>query len=248
MKRLERNDFLTMHEAGKVACRILQSLKKFIKPGISTKDIEVFFDNYLKGYPEMSAAFKGFSGYPASLCVSVNEEVIHGIPSFDKLIKDGDVVSVDLGIEYKTLFVDTAYTYLVGKTSPQAKKLVKITHEALHKGIARAIPGSKIGDVGSAIQEFIEKNGFSVVRKFVGHGIGKDLHLRPEVPNFGKKGEGEIIEEGTALAIEPMVCAGSYDVEIAKDGWTALTKDGSLAAHFEHTVAITKRGPWILTK
>ena len=195
----------------------------------------------------MEAAFKGFSGYPAACCVSVNEEVIHGIPS-QKLINDGDVVSIDLGIKYKGLFVDTAYTYVVGSASRLARKLAKVSLRSLHEGIRKVKVGASIGDIGWAIQSFVEKNGFSVIKRFVGHGIGKDLHLPPEIPNFGDKNQGFRLKEGYAIAIEPMVSAGSFEVDILDDGWTAKTNDGSLAAHFEHTVVITKRGPWVLTQ
>lgn len=247
MQLLTREDFLDMRRAGKVAAYILRKLKKFIQPGITTKDIEIFFDRELEKYPDMSPAFKGFMGYPASVCVSVNEEVIHGIPSIKKVVYDGDVVSVDLGIKYKGLFVDTAYTYLVGKCSPLARKLVQITLRALNVGVRQAKVGAKVGDVGATIQNYIESNKFSVIRKFVGHGIGHSLHLSPEVPNFGMKGKGDAFLEGCAIAIEPMVSAGNFEVDVLDDGWTAKTEDNSIAAHFEHTVAITKHGPWILT-
>ncbi len=187
-------------------------------------------------------------GYPASLCVSVNEEVIHGIPSDKKVIQEGDLVSIDLGIKYKELFVDTAYTYIAGRGSKAAKKLVKASLRSLYEGIKRAKPQATVGDIGSAVQNFVEKQGFGVVRQFVGHGIGRKLHQYPEVPNFGLPGEGDKLEVGMAIAIEPMVTAGSFNVAIAGDGWTAKTRDGSLSAHFEHTVVITKKGPLILTR
>jgi len=237
----------TMRKAGKVAAAILKKLKRFIKPGISTKDIEAFFEKELNKYPGMEAAFKGFMSYPAACCVSVNDEIIHGIPS-QRIIEDGDLVSVDLGIKYKGLFVDTAYTYTVGKVSQLAKRLTKATKKALKSGINQVRVGKKIGDIGSAVQSCVEKNKFSVIRRFVGHGIGKDLHLPPEVPNFGEKGRGKELHEGYALAVEPMVSAGGFDVAVSEDGWTAKTKDGALSAHFEHTIAITKRGPWVLTQ
>ena len=245
-KPLSSDELKTMREAGKVAAEILKRIKGFIKPGISTKGIEEFFEIELRKHPGMEPAFKGFMGYPASCCVSVNEEIIHGIPS-ERIIQSGDIVSVDLGIKYKSLFVDTAYTYLVGRCSLLAKKLVEVSRKALYKGIRRIRVEASLGDVSSAIQQFVEKNGFSIIRKFVGHGIGKDLHLSPEVPNFGKKGTGPKLEDGYVIAVEPMVSAGTYDVDILDDGWTAKTKDNSLAAHFEHTIAITKKGPWVLT-
>ncbi|MDD4955812.1 MAG: type I methionyl aminopeptidase, partial [Candidatus Omnitrophica bacterium] len=187
-------------------------------------------------------------GYPASICVSINDEVIHGIPSDKRVIQEGDLVSIDLGIKYKGLFVDTAYTYIAGRGSNVARKLVKATLKSLYEGIKKAKPQARIGDIGSAVQNFIEKQGFGVVRQFVGHGIGKNLHQHPEVPNFGLPGEGDELYAGIAIAIEPMVTAGNYNVKVEPDGWTAKTKDGSLSAHFEHTIAITKKGPLILTR
>lgn len=247
-ERLSPEDFAEMRKAGKVAACILRKLGKLVKPGATTKCLEEGFDACLAQYPGMTGAFKGFMGYPASICVSVNEEVIHGIPKNTVVIQDGDVVSIDLGIKYKGLFVDTAHTFIAGKASKEAKQLVKATYRSLYEGIKQARVGATIGDVGFAVQTFLEKRGFSVIRKFVGHAIGRKLHLYPEVPNFGVKGEGEKLTEGMAIAIEPMVSVGSYDVEVLEDGWTAKTKDNSLSAHFEHTVAITKRGPVIITK
>ncbi len=245
-KPLNIEELNTMREAGKVAGETLKELKYFIKSGIYTKDIEKFFENKLNKYPGMEAAFKGFMGYPASCCVSVNEEIVHGIPS-QRVIKDGDLISVDLGIKYKGLFVDTAYTYIVGQGSILAKKLVDVSLESLNKGIEKVKVGTKLGDLGFAIQKFVEENNFSVIRNFVGHGIGRQLHTEPEVPNFGEQGQGFELKEGFAIAVEPMVSAGAYDVDILEDGWTAKTKDNSLTAHFEHTIAITKNGPWVLT-
>ncbi|MBD3263743.1 MAG: type I methionyl aminopeptidase, partial [Candidatus Omnitrophica bacterium] len=195
----------------------------------------------------MEPAFKGYMGYPASCCVSVDEEIIHGIPSESKVIEDGSLISVDLGIKYKGVFVDTACTYIAGKASALAKKLVKVSLKSLHRGIKQVKIDTNLGNVSHSIQNFVEKNGFSVIRKFVGHGIGRELHLPPEIPNFGKPGSGWKMQEGYALAIEPMIATGGFEVEIMPDGWTAKTKDNSLAAHFEHTVVITKRGPVVMT-
>jgi len=247
IKPLSKEDLAVMRKAGKAASAILRKIKSFLKPGISTKDIENFFEKELSKYSGMEAAFKGFTGYPAACCVSVNEEIIHGIPS-DKVIKNGDIVSVDLGIKYKGLFVDTAYTYAVGKVSDLAKKLISVSLKSLDEGIRQIKDGAKTGDIGFAIQGFVEKNGFSVIRKFVGHGIGRELHIEPEVPNFGDKSQGFVLREGYAIAVEPMVSAGGFEVDILGDCWTAKTKDNSLSAHFEHTVAVTKKGPVVLTK
>jgi len=248
MQTLTREDVVNMRKAGKVASRFLKILSKFIRPGISTKDIEIFFENYLKKYKDMESAFKGFCGYPASLCVSVNEEIIHGIPRSDKIIQDKDIVSVDIGIKYKGLFVDTAYTYIVGRASKMAYKLVNATKKALYLAIKKVRAGIEVKEIGSVIQNFVEKNGFSVIRKFVGHSIGRDLHLPPEIPNFRIENLDARLLEGMAIAIEPMVTGGDFEVEVLDDGWTAVTKDRSLSAHFEHTVLVTKNGALILTK
>jgi methionyl aminopeptidase len=247
VSRLREADLAAMQKAGKTAAVILRDLESFIKPRISTKDIERFFDNALAKYAGMSAAFKGYNRFPASVCVSLNDEVIHGIPSDTRIVKNGDLVSVDLGIKYKGVYVDTACTYMVGEVSELARTLCRVTKEALWEGIKQALPGARVGDVGSVVQNLAEKNGFSVVRQFVGHGIGRDLHLPPEVPNFGKKKVGFEFKENIALAIEPMVAVGGYEVVIDNDGWTARTKDGSLSAHYEHTVVVTKNGPLVIT-
>ncbi len=236
-----------IREAGKVAAEVLRELKRIIKPGISTKDVEIFFEDTLKRYPDMEAAFKGYQDYPASLCVSVNEEIIHGIPSERKLITGGDLVSVDLGIKYKGLFVDTAFTYMVGEVSSIAERLVETCRIALSEAIKKVQVGGKIGDLSAAVQNSVETKGFSVIRNFVGHGIGRVLHTFPEIPNFGKENTGPELVEGMVLAIEPMIAIGNYEIDILDDGWTAKTKDNSLSAHFEHTVAVTKKGPWILS-
>ncbi len=244
---LNEEEIKTMRRIGKIAGKIMRSLKKFIKAGISTKDIELFFENVLKEYSGLEPAFLGYNGYPASLCVSLNEEIVHGIPTEEKRIKEGDLVSVDLGIKFKNFFVDTAYTYAIGKINSLAKKLIKVGRKALSEAIKKARVGFYTGDIGETIEKVAKQAGFSVIKSFVGHGIGHKLHCSPEVPNFGKKGEGTLLREGMVIAIEPMISVGSEDVEVAFDGWTAKTKDGSLSCHFEHTVAITKRGPVIIT-
>ena len=245
---LSYDEMVVMKKTGAFAARILAQVKKIMKPGTSTKDVETFFDKTLKEYPHMYAAFKGYNNYPSSLCVSVNEEIIHGIPSAQRVLKAGDLVSVDLGIKHQGLFVDTAYTYAIGIPTPLARKLINVCKNALGEAVKRVKIGARIGDIGSTVQTFVEKHGFSVIRNFVGHGIGRVLHCYPEVPNFGEKNTGEILREGMVLAIEPMISSGSYEVEILSDGWTAKTKDNSLSCHFEHTVAVTKRGAWVLTQ
>jgi len=245
---LSYEEIAQMREFGKVARSFLWKIKKILRAGLTTKDIEIFFDRYLDKYPHLKSAFRGYNSYPASICVSVNEEIIHGIPSAKKTIANGCVLSIDLGLEGKGLFVDCAYSYIVGRVSELTKKLVKIGLRSLKEGIKRARVGSTVGDIGFAIQRYVEANGFSIIKTFVGHGIGRALHCEPEVPNFGTKGQGQVLKEGMVLAIEPMISSGTGEVDILDDGWTAKTKDNSLSCHFEHTVAITKKGPWILTK
>ncbi|MCM8823185.1 MAG: type I methionyl aminopeptidase, partial [Candidatus Omnitrophica bacterium] len=219
--------------------------------GITTLELDRIAEEYIIKHgakPAFKGEGIGKNKFQHSICVSINEEIIHGIPKKDKFIKQGDIVSVDLGLKYKGLFVDCAYTYPVGRISSEAKKLIRVCWQALKEGIKRARVGFRIGDIGFAIQNYVEKNGFSVIRKFVGHGIGKALHCYPEVPNFGRRGEGELLTEGMVIAIEPMISYGSSDVVILDDGWTAKTRDDSLSCHFEHTVAITSRGPWVITR
>ncbi len=218
-----------------------------VSPGISTGELDRKADEFIRkqgGTP----AFKGYRGFPGSICTSVNEQVVHGIPSAKKVLKDGDIVSIDLGVIYEGFYGDAAYTYPVGEISEEATRLMKITEESLVMGIEAACDGNRISDIGHAVQNHVERNGFSVVRSFVGHGIGKQLHEEPQIPNFGPPGRGIRLKSGMTLAIEPMVNAGKYDVVILDDGWTAVTRDGSLSAHFEHTIAVTGNGPRVLTK
>ncbi len=235
-----------MAEACRIVAEVLEEIRKIIAPDITTKEIDGFAESYIvskKAYP----AFKGYRGFPASLCTSVNEEVVHGIPSSRRL-KKGDIISLDIGVYYRGFYGDAAVTFPVGEPEGVAKKLLTVTKDALYRGIENAVIGNRLFDISSAIQRYVEGNGFSVVRNFVGHGIGRELHEEPQVPNFGRTGEGPSLREGMTLAIEPMVNAGGWEVIILSDGWTAVTKDRSLSAHFEHTVAITSNGPLILTK
>ncbi|MCL2334493.1 MAG: type I methionyl aminopeptidase [Endomicrobia bacterium] len=239
-----------MRVAGRVTGEILEKLSEIIKPGISTKEIDKFAEKYIRSL-KMIPAFLGVKGasypYPASACVSINEEVVHGIPNESRVLKSGDIVSVDLGVIYEGYYGDAAKTYAVGSISDTAAKLLKITELSLQKGIEQALPGNRLGDVAFAVQKTAEDAGFSVVRDFVGHGIGRSLHEEPPVPNFGKAGTGVKLVAGMVIAIEPMVNAGGYQVFMTGDDWTVVTKDGSLSAHFEHTVAITENGNEILT-
>ncbi len=235
-----------MAESCRIVAEVLEGIKKNIAPGVSTKEIDGFAESFIitRG---AQPAFKGYRGYPASVCTSINEQVVHGIPSSQKL-KDGDIISLDMGVLYKGFYGDAAVTLPVGSVSNQAKKLISVTEQALEAGMEKAVSGNRLSDISSAIQVCVEAEGFSIVRSFVGHGIGRELHEEPQIPNFGKQGEGPELRPGMTLAIEPMVNAGGWEVIILNDGWTAVTKDRSLSAHFEHTVAITKNGLNILTK
>lgn len=235
-----------MAESCRIVAEVLEGIRKDISPGLSTKEINEFVETYIISRGAQPA-FKGYRGYPASVCTSVNEQVVHGIPSSQKL-KDGDIISLDIGVFYKGFYGDAAVTLPVGSVSSQARKLISITEKALEAGMERAVAGNRLSDISSAVQGCVEKEGFSIVRSFVGHGIGRELHEEPQIPNFGKPGEGPELRPGMTLAIEPMVNAGGWEVIILNDGWTAVTKDRSLSAHFEHTVAITKNGLNILTK
>jgi len=235
-----------MSRACVIVAEALRSLEEMVNPGISTKEIERFVEKMVLDRGAVPA-FKGYRNYPSSVCTSVNDQVVHGIPS-SVTLDEGDIVSIDLGVYLDGFYGDAAVTLPVGKVSPLAERLIRVTKEALVLGIERARPGNRVSDISHAVQKHVEANGFSVVRSFVGHGIGRSLHEEPQVPNFGEPGHGPRLREGMTLAIEPMVNAGSYEVSVLEDGWTAVTVDGSLSAHYEHTVAITGNGPRILTK
>lgn len=241
-----QDEIKRMVEVCRIVAESLEGIKKIIEPGITTIELDKFVESFIVSKGAIPA-FKGYRGYPASLCTSINEQVVHGIPSTTKL-KEGDIISLDLGVYYKGFYGDGAATFPVGEINGTAKKLIAVTKEALYRGIEFAIVGNRLSDISFAIQSYVEENGFSVVRNFVGHGIGRELHEEPQVPNFGKRGEGPVLMAGMTLAIEPMVNAGTWEVVILDDGWTAVTRDGSLSAHFEHTVAIMEDGPKALTK
>ena len=240
-----------MIEGGKILAKILKELVKAVKPGITTQDLDKLARELVFKFGT-KPAFLNYNGYPTVLCTSINDEIVHGVPSERKLEK-GDLLKLDMGVLYKGFHTDSAVTVLVGgglslnKGTLLKKKLVKVTQEALEIGIKQARPGNTIGDISSAIQKYVEKKGFNVVRDLVGHGIGKELHEPPQVPNYGKAGEGEKLEPGMVIAIEPMVVAGDWKIKEGPDGFVFQTKDGGLAAHFEHTIAITKKGPLVLT-
>lgn len=239
-----------MRRANVIVAEILKELKKKAAPGVTTLELDALAEE-LTYKKKARPAFKGYSMagrvYPRALCASINEEIVHGIPS-DRALREGDIVGLDFGVIYEGFYGDSAVTVGVGKVSEEAQRLMQVTEESLYKGIEQLREGNRLGDLSSVIQKTVEGAGFSVVRVFVGHGIGKKLHEEPPVPNYGDPDRGIRLREGMVLAIEPMVNVGGYEVEIKEDGWTAVTKDGSLAAHFEHSVAITKNGPYILSQ
>ncbi len=245
--RKSARDIEAMRAAGKLVARCLREISEFIVPGqTTTMDVDVYAESLVHKYGVIGS-FKGYRGYPNTICVAVNEEVVHGIPG-NRILSTGDIVGLDLGLIVDGWHADSAITVAVGgECLPEAERLMKVTREALYKGIEQARPGKRIGDIGYAIQSYVEKHGYSVVRALVGHGVGKRLHEEPNVPNFGRPKTDVKLEEGMTLAIEPMVNMGSYEVETLADKWTVVSKDRSLSAHFEHTVAIRKNGPDILT-
>lgn len=236
-----------MRVACKATAEILESLKSFIKPGLTTKDIDVEVHRQIKAF-NMKPAFLGYGGFPGSACVSVNDELVHGIPNDSREIFSGDIVTVDVGCIYQGYYSDAAYTYPVGKITPQIQKLLQVTEDSLYKAIEQVKPGNRLGDVSYAVQNYVEPFGYSIVRDYCGHGLGRHLHEEPSVPNYGKPGTGVRLVEGMVFAIEPMVNAGKYQVDVLSNDWTVVTRDGSMCAHFEHTVAVTKDGCEILTK
>jgi methionyl aminopeptidase len=235
-----------IRKAGSVVAEVLRELRLLVKPGVSTLDLDAFAEKAIRS-AGAKPAFKGYRGYPSTLCTSINEQVIHGIPSKDVVLKSGDLLSIDVGALVDGFYGDAAVTVPVGAIQPEAERLMRVTEEALSLGIAEAKPGKRLYDISSAIQRHVETNGFSVVREFVGHGIGRSLHEDPQVPNFGERGRGPRIQSGMVLAIEPMVNAGGSKTLIQEDLWTAVTADGSLSAHFEHTIAVLDDGPKVLT-
>lgn len=234
-----------MREAGRLTALAHQEVAKAIAPGVTTLELDRIVETFIRKMGG-SPSFKGYHGFPASICASVNDEVVHGIPSARKL-KEGDIIAIDIGVFYGGFHGDAATTWPVGAISDEARRLLEVTEESLRRGIAAVKPGGFLGDIGHAVQNFVESNGFSVVREYVGHGIGTRMHEDPQVPNFGAPGQGPQLRPGMVLAIEPMVNAGGYPVRSLADGWTVVTTDASLSAHFEHTVAITERGAEVLT-
>ena len=238
-------EIMKMKKAGEILANVHKEIAKMIRPGITTMDIDRFVEKYLAergAFPEQ----KGYHGYPYATCASINEEICHGFPR-EEIIKDGDIVSIDMVVNVDGWLADSAWSYGVGNISEEASKLLEVTKESLYLGIEQAVIGNRIGDISNAIQKYVEKNGFSVVRDFVGHGIGKSMHEDPQVPHYGIAGRGVRLVEGMVLTIEPMVNVGTFRMKIDDNKWTARTLDGKLSAQFEHTLAITKDGPLIIT-
>lgn len=238
-------EIAVMRRSSQIVATILSELKKMVRPGLKTRELDAYAEARAR---ELGArpAFKGYHGYPASLCVSVNEEIVHGIPS-ERELKEGDIVSLDFGVVYEGFYGDAAITVPVGEVSETARKLIEVAEKSFFRGLEQMREGNRLSDISAAIQEEVEKNGFSVIRAFVGHGIGRNLHEEPQVPNFGLPGHGPRLKKGITLAIEPMIAAGGWEVEVLSDGWTAVTQDRSLSAHYEHTVALTENGVEILS-
>lgn len=239
-------EIAVMRESNRIIAHLFEHLEPMIQPGITTEELDREAELFIRSHNAVPA-FKGYRGFPATLCTSVNEEVVHGIPGSRKL-KSGDIVSIDVGALYDGFYSDSARTFAVGSISKKAQNLMDATRDALMEGISQAVPGNHLFDISATVQNVVESAGFSVVRDFVGHGIGRAMHEEPQIPNFGKKGTGPILREGMTLAIEPMVNMGTWKVVILNDGWTAVTADRSLSAHFEHSIAITSNGPLILSQ
>jgi methionyl aminopeptidase len=234
-----------MRESNRILAQLFEHIEPMIQPGITTAELDSEAELFIRSHNAVPA-FKGYRGFPATLCTSINEAVVHGIPCERRLVS-GDIISIDVGALFNGFYSDSARTFPVGNVTNQAQALMDTTRQALAAGISRAYPGNRLSDISAAVQEVVESAGFSVVRDFVGHGIGKGLHEDPQIPNFGKKGSGPVLKEGMTFALEPMVNQGSWKVLVLDDGWTAVTSDGSLSAHFEDSIAITKHGPLILS-
>jgi methionyl aminopeptidase len=237
----------TMHRAGMIVWGALTELRKQVRPGVTTLELDELAEEYARKH-KARPAFKNYHGYPKSLCTSINSEVVHGIPSAKRTLKEGDILSMDFGVEFEGYYGDAALTIPVGKIDPAREKLLRVTREALEQGIEQVRAGNRLTDISAAVQHWVEGNGFSVVREFVGHSIGTKMHEDLQLPNYGEPGHGPRLQAGMVLAIEPMVNIGGPAVKMLEDKWTAVTIDGSDSAHFEHTVAVTENGPWILTR
>jgi methionyl aminopeptidase len=236
-----------MRAANLIVAKVISRLGGLIEAGVTTKELDSAAEGMILEEGG-SPAFKGYRGFPASVCTSVNDEIVHGIPREDRVLVQGDILAVDVGVCYQDYYGDAAYTFPVGEISEELRRLLSVTRESLYRGIEKVRVGNRVSDISATIQQYVEKNGFSVVREFVGHGIGKALHEEPQVPNFGEPGRGPRLMEGMVLAIEPMVNSKGSGVRILGDRWTAVTADGGYSAHFEHSVAVTENGPWVLSE
>ncbi|HAN05894.1 MAG TPA: type I methionyl aminopeptidase [Elusimicrobia bacterium] len=237
----------SMRKASRVVAEVLKELKPLVKPGVTTAELDKFAERRVR---ELGAvpAFLGYRGYPATLCVSINEEIVHGIPSPKRTVREGDIVSLDMGAVMEGFYGDAAVTVAAGAVSPQARRLMEVTSRSLDEALAAVRAGARLGDVCHAVEKYAVANGMSVVREFTGHGIGRHLHEEPSIPNFGRPGSGPVLKAGMTLAIEPMLCLGGADVVVKNDGWTAVSADGSLSAHYEHTIAVTEDGCDVLSR
>lgn len=235
-----------MKKAGRIVAIAHKEVKAMIKPGITTADIDALVEKIVRDYDAVPS-FKDYGGFPGSACTSINEEVVHGIPSKSRKLKEGDIVKVDIGADFKGYHGDSAWTYPVGRISKEAEKLLEATEASLFAGLSEIKAGKRLSDISHAIQTYAESKGYSVVREFVGHGVGRKLHEDPQIPNYGPAGKGPLLKPGMTLAIEPMINSGTKDVEVQSDAWTAVTQDGKLSAHFEHTILVTKESYLILT-
>lgn len=241
-----KRELAAMRDAGRIAAQALQAAGKAVEPGVSTWEIDRIARRFIEEQGAIPT-FLGYGGFPASACISVNDVVVHGIPSKDVIVREGDIVSIDIGATYEGFVGDNAFTFPCGKVSAEAEALMKTTQESLYEGIKAAKAGNRVGDIGSAVQRYVEARGYSVVRTFVGHGVGAKMHEDPSVPNYGTPGRGVRLLQGMTIAVEPMINAGVSGVKTLSDGWTTVTQDGKLSAHFEHSIAITSDGPVILT-
>jgi len=240
-------DMDTMDRGGAIIAGLLAELPARIVPGASTGELDAFADEYIQSHDGAVPAFKGLYGFPGSVCISVNEEVVHGIPSVHRILSDGDIVSIDVGVRLDGWCSDSAWTFTVGDVSDEGRALMDVTERALNAALEAAVPGDHVGDIGAAVVRTVEGTGFDIIHDLVGHGVGRDVHEEPQVPNIGRPGHGPPLLEGMVLAIEPMLSAGSANIRTLDDGWTVVTADRKLSAHFEHTVGITAEGPRILT-
>ncbi len=241
-----KDELEVMRRAGRVVSKLLKLMEKETKPGVTTQQLDEIAEAFVRS-EGAQPAFKGYYGYPATICASVNEEVVHGIPG-KRVLKDGDIIGIDVGVILDGFYSDAARTFAVGQVDPESQRLIDVTREAMTRGIGQAVAGNRLSDISWAVQSFAEKEGFSVVRQYVGHGIGKNLHEEPQVPNFGKPHEGPTLVEGMALAIEPMLNVGTHEVEVLSDGWTVVTKDGKRSGHFEQTIFVGKNKAEIVTE